>query len=904
MTINIPKRFQDNLSPQAEAIAKNIYEYFDAGLDYFDEYTDHGCRHVNSVLEYADKLIPQDSFDKMTELDIDTLVLGICLHDLGMFIKESGLEYLLAQEAEFIADEHSNEEVTWKSLWDNHISRVRHSSNKELEDIFGDKEYVFDIKSKPFCASFIRRYHHLIACFISVSGFPGVKLNDVLSGVDEDNRKLIGLLAKSHGMAMRSESLKEEIDGFGFDNSLPLNVPIYYLMAVLRLADLLDADSSRAPKIISDMNSFSSKRSENEWTLNQLIGKNGRQWPGQTDKPETMKIIAKPKNSVQYHELKAWFNYWQSELDLSWAVIGEKYGDVYKLSVRRITSNIFDANFISKCNFVTNPASLKVNPDIVKLLIAPLYGDEPSYGVRELLQNAIDACNERTEIDGTPGKISVDIDTNNQIFTIRDNGIGMNEDVIINYFLTAGASYRSCREWMERFTDEDANPTVTRSGRFGIGALATFLLGGKAKVTTRHIDDDKGYSFEYTVKPELLNVTRITKKEPGTSIEINMNEEALKKLLEAQDYPSDDDWVNWYHLKHPSVTFRKDGVVAEPEFLFDMKKGEDTDDWFYYPSSTYDSFHWSMNRYYRLGVKSVDYLGFICNGIHIPKGQSFLKPPLAGLLQKHGYYGGMPGIAVVDKKGIFPLDLARNIVSDSFEVEESFIEELCKFRIAELLVYGNTIWGDSSLQENQEIIYNKNGFLPRERSFLLRTDAPVFLILYAYADKPNLSHPDMSECETSAGFFDSSYAPWRFGLIDYLRFRSEIIAGDPSENSAKEIWADLSYFEYDSSQFPKDVYIHKITGSEEWHKDIPLPSSVFENHIRLLIRYSPTPLGENENNIMNKMIEEYLPKHINGGWIPLDEEKREEMYSDTYRELERYIIPLRREKEDLTQNRR
>lgn len=896
MTINIPKRFQDNLSPQAEAIAKNIYEYFDAGLDYFDEYTDHGCRHVNSVLEYADKLIPKASFRKMKKLDIDILVLGICLHDLGMFIKESGLEYLLAQEAEFIADEHSRKKVTWKSLWENHVSRVRHSSNKELEDMFGNEEYVFDIKSKPFCASFIRRYHHLIAYFIAVSGFPGIELNDVLSGIDEDNRKLIGLLAKSHGMAMRSESLKEEIDNFGYDNNLPLNVPIYYLMAVLRLADLLDADSSRAPKIISDMNSFSSKRSEKEWTLNQLIRKNGRQWPEQTDKPETMKIIAKPKNSVQYHELKAWFNYWQSELDLSWAVIGEKYGDVYKLSVRRITSNIFDEKFISKCNFVTNPASLKVNPDIVKLLIAPLYGDDPSYGVRELLQNAIDACNERTEIDGTPGEISVDVDTKNKVFTICDNGIGMNEDVIINYFLTAGASYRSCREWMERFTDEDANPTVTRSGRFGIGALATFLLGGKAKVTTRHIDDDKGYSFEYTVKPELLNVTRIKKETPGTSIEVTMNEEALKKMLDYRitDYTV---WFEWYYLKHPSVIFRVDGKTLPPNYLFDIKECEDTVDWFYYPSSTYDSFHWSM----------IYVPKFICNGIHIPKGQN--NPALKVLLKKHGYYGGMPGIAVVDKKGNFPLDLARNYVSDSFEVEESFIEELCKYRIARLLVFGNEIAhfiGHFWLSKHElHFIYYKNGFLPTDRSFLLRTNAPIFLI--KYSGNTNYFLPDMSECESSVGFLVNN-SDWYRGmdLFDYLMNRSEIIAGDSLVNSIKEIWADLFDFEADSvkSVIHERDYRHKILESEAWHKDIPLPPVLFENHIDLLIRYSPTPIGENENNIMYKMIEKYLPKHINGGWIPLDEEKREEMYSDTYRELERYIIPLRREKEDVTQNRR
>lgn len=892
MSIIMPNRFQNKLSHQATAIVENVSDYFYRTPYYFEEYTDHGIRHVNTVLDYADKLIPQDSFEELTESDIDTLVLGICLHDLGMFIKESGLKYLLAPDSEFTADENTNRQVTWKSLWDNHISRVKHSSYNELEDIFGDKEPVFDISSRPFCGSFIRRYHHLIAFFIAVSGFPGKEApNDVLCGIDEDNRKLIGLLAKSHGVTMRS--LKSKIDDFGYDNNLPLNVPIYYLMAVLRLADLLDADSSRAPKIISDMNSFSSKKSENQWTLNQLIGSNGRQWPAQTQKPETMKIIAQPKNSVQYLELKSWFDYWQKELDLSWSVIGEMHGDKYKLSVRRITSNIFDEKYISKCSFVTNPISLKVNPAIVNLLIEPLYGGNPSYGVRELLQNAIDACNERTEIDETPGEISVDIDTKSKTFTITDNGIGMNENVIANYFLTAGASYRDSREWKESFTDEEAKPTVVRSGRFGIGALAAFLLGESAKVTTRHINDEKGYCFEYSAKPELLNVTRIEKKTPGTSIEVKMNEQALKKLLNDRKHIFGTDWVNWYHLKKPPVTFRVDGVALEPEFLFDIKEYEDTDDWFYYPSSAYDSFHWSVH----------DILfEFICNGIHIPMGQKekYGGTALGRLLKKHGYYGETPCIAVVDKKGDFPLDLARNHVSDSFEVEEDFIEELCKFRIAELLVYGD----ETPLYRHYTYnnIYNQKGFLPVERSFLLRTNAPIFII--GYVKNLHLTYEALVEHEASVSVFvDPDFKAFnrKNDLINYLRMRSGIIAGDSLEDSVEELWADSTAFESDKLKddlngvIPEGAKIHKIIESEEWYKDIPLPKSLLDvPPIRLMIRYSPTPIREGENNIMYKMLERYLPKEINGGWIPIDEKEREEMYSQTYSELERYIKPLRR----------
>jgi hypothetical protein len=502
MQIIIPERFKQKLLPEVLSLISNdrlnvgdsMLYYYMTTPDHFPEYTLHGLSHIQAVLDYADKLIPVNDFNKLTELDVSILVLGIFLHDLGMYVKCDGLKYLLSLESKTIRNEVTGEKYTWQTAWNNHIKKLKNASGSELDEVFGDKDHLFDFSSQEVRAVFIRKYHHEIALHIAQSGFPGYVNHAVLKGLDSDRAKLVGILAKSHGVSLRS--MKVDTDSFGYDNNLPLNVPIYYLMSILRLADLLDADGKRAPKILSDMNEFSSDYSANEWTLNQLI--KGRQWPAQMSKPETIKIIASPTNSTQYLELANWFGYWQKELDTSWAVIGEmhgdKYCDQYKISVRRITSNIFE----EKYNYVTRPIGLKVNPDIVKLLVGPLYGDDPSYGVRELLQNAIDACNERTAIDKTVGEIVVEVNTESGIFSITDNGIGMSEDVIANYYLSAGSSYRYSEQWSEKFTDAEGNPKVARSGRFGIGALATFLIGNRAKVFTRHIDDEQGYYFEYS----------------------------------------------------------------------------------------------------------------------------------------------------------------------------------------------------------------------------------------------------------------------------------------------------------------------------------------------------------------------------------------------------------------------
>jgi hypothetical protein len=741
-----------------------------------------------------------------------------------MFIKQSGLEHLLSLNSKSVRDDKTDVYCTWKELWDKHIHKIKHYSGNELDEIFGDKERVFDILSREVCSVFIRTYHHEIAFHIAVNGFPGSVSHDTLKGIDSGCAKLAGMLAKSHGVPLRS--MKKEIDSFGYDNNTPLHVPIYYLMSVLRLADLLDADGNRAPKILSDMIKFSSLRSENEWTLNQLI--ENRQWSEQTGKPETLKIIADNdmiKTSIQYLELKSWFDYWQKELDLSWAVLGEMHGDKYKLSIRRITSNIFEKEY----DFVTDEIVLKVNPDIVKHLVAPLYGDDPSYGVRELLQNAIDACNERTAIDGTVGEITVEVDKDTGIFRITDNGIGMNEDVISNYYLSAGSSYRYSKRWSETFTDDTNNPKIARSGRFGIGALATFLIGNKAKVLTRHINDDKGYYFEYTIEPNILNVKKEDKPTPGTTIEIIMNRNAIGVLTESFDTS----WTECYHLTTPTIIYKQNGTVLEKGELYNLKKDEDSEGWFSYKSNDYDSFHWTL----------VNYISgsFVCNGIHIPLARySNRYSSLGPSLISRGYYHIEPDIAVMDKKGIFPLDLARKIVFNTFELEDGIVAELCKYYIAKILVEGKT----------ESCIINKRGFIPRERSFALNTAQPIYLIGKAsgtFEVLSNVSHDDLA-----IAFFKAVYKIYANNIKD-------TIIGDvlTDKKTVREIWVNSSIIEIPRTVNylpPKDT-IHYIDKFGKWYDTFPISSTVVGENVNLVVKYTPSPIEEDENNIMFKTIQ-------------------------------------------------
>ena len=111
------------------------------------------------------------------------------------------------------------------------------------------------------------------------------------------------------------------------------------------------------------------------------------------------------------------------------------------------------------------------------------------------MQNAVDACNARKYIAESRGeeyfplvKIDIAEDAANKtcIMKITDNGIGMDEDILLNYFLKAGSSFRKSTIWQKTFLDDEGHAQVQRSGKFGIGVLAAFLLGVKIHRLGQH----------------------------------------------------------------------------------------------------------------------------------------------------------------------------------------------------------------------------------------------------------------------------------------------------------------------------------------------------------------------------------------------------------------------------------
>lgn len=112
-----------------------------------------------------------------------------------------------------------------------------------------------------------------------------------------------------------------------------------------------------------------------------------------------------------------------------------------------------------------------------------LYSDKRTF-LRELVQNAIDACHLRKMVDEDyVPEITFAFNENISTVTIRDNGIGMDRQWLEKYFLQIGISFYQSDEI--RRINRDTRIDVNFISQFGIGFLSSFLVADKIVIRTR-----------------------------------------------------------------------------------------------------------------------------------------------------------------------------------------------------------------------------------------------------------------------------------------------------------------------------------------------------------------------------------------------------------------------------------
>lgn len=421
--------------------------------DTFPMYTRHDEQHILNVIKLMENLLG----DKLEELNRDEaamLILAACCHDIGMSCSNQEKEDLLKSER-------------FKQYWESQNEYLKYRERKDNDTKIPDMIF----------RRFLRSIHH-------------ERIKELIPPANKEWWAVLGAkmrndliaVCMSHGKSCNE--IETEIPVPKHDEQADLRM----CAVLLRLADILDFDTSRAPLTVyeycgfndaddtdnNDEKDISKKHWENHMASRgfrfEKAAKRGTYYElYYTAESETMQIHQSVNSYLDWVDreltdcrqlLKKFAGKWNN-LVLPWKVDREITPIGYLPGEYRFTLD---------------------QSQVLNLLGGEELYSDPAAFVRELLQNAIDAVRTREAFDheakrrGWKPQINIRTwtDKDGDWFRIEDNGTGMTEEIIKNHLLKVGSSYYNSDEFKKKKHYNDADD-YTPISRFGIGILSCFM---------------------------------------------------------------------------------------------------------------------------------------------------------------------------------------------------------------------------------------------------------------------------------------------------------------------------------------------------------------------------------------------------------------------------------------------
>lgn len=463
----------------------------------FKQYTKHDLQHLLNIADHIHDFLPRKKKNKadgdksiqLNAVELTYLWLAILLHDVGMFVSE-------ADEKQQILNSKA-----YASHCRSHRDRLDAADEAEK---FHNNIKAQSIRDAVF-AEFIRQQHaERVHAFINkhLKDSGGDSKKDKLRFRDTDLSRDIGLLCESHNWGVRESRDSRKPDQCILkmktaDRVGKTRVNHRYLACCLRLGDILDFDRTRTPLSTFHSIHFTESISVSEWNKHLSIR-------GVTVSESLVEYVAECETPADYVAVQHFLNWVDRELqDAIWIVseFPRDLADRYQLFLAPVVHR----HQVKMANprFVAGGFRFQLEYEqIMKLLMdKSLYPDETMF-LRELLQNALDACRyqkARADDRGMANKyvpriqvwdgseLLQNLETPDQgpRIIFQDNGVGMSLDQIENFFMRVGKSYyRSADFRAERERLADNGIHLNACSRFGIGFLSCFLGGDRIVVET------------------------------------------------------------------------------------------------------------------------------------------------------------------------------------------------------------------------------------------------------------------------------------------------------------------------------------------------------------------------------------------------------------------------------------
>jgi hypothetical protein len=309
----------------------------------------------------------------------------------------------------------------------------------------------------------------------------------------------LGLLCESHGRdtgsLLSDQGLRTDFLG---------EADLLFCALVLRLADILDFDNSRTPDEVykylglPEHNTRRKTQSDVEWRKH--LCSDGFRFPpgGARAERYVLPLIAGPDHPAVEHDIRQFLDVIENEINKCQSLlrhVSDKWRD-FRLPLRVNRDNIISTGY----KYGEYRFTLEQDQILNLLMGENLYAD-PYVCVRELVQNAIDTVRHRVFYEHSKGnrdyvpqpiRLATWLDEKGfQWVRIDDRGMGMNEELIINYLLKVGKSYYRSAEFQAEILRYQARQKFDflPISRFGIGMLSCFIVADQLELSTKRVAD-------------------------------------------------------------------------------------------------------------------------------------------------------------------------------------------------------------------------------------------------------------------------------------------------------------------------------------------------------------------------------------------------------------------------------
>ncbi|PZR30049.1 MAG: hypothetical protein DI535_00690 [Citrobacter freundii] len=452
------------LAANCVSFVQHVTPLLDEIRTFFPYYTNHSANVIRRIeqITYPECLIA-DTQKTLSKVDAFLLIVAAYGHDLGMTI-------LPGEETTILQQLGLNKTQDWQT-------------NKDLQKFLRESHSSRGGK-------YIAQHYKEIGIPVHLLGF-------------------ISLLNESHNYSI--DQLQKELGPRHSADSKEIN--LLQLASILCTADLLEFSEARVIDGVIELLEEEIKASDDPDLrislqenlkhafihANLTIGSDGMLvMSGTFPDPEVLNATYKTVDFIE-----KWVHIY-CDFDIA--------ATVRRLRIRNdsvvTTFNIPDREF--------ERLGIRMNKQNVISLIASnsIWINKPEIAIRELLQNAVEACRFRKhhsrEFENYKPIIKLSLDKNAKTITITDNGCGMSKHVILNNLLTVGNSRSKEPNYRQG--------NYASLARFGIGFWSVFTIAKKACVST--VEYLPGLSMETT--------------QTGTTFEVSIN--LLKDYIVFEKY--------------------------------------------------------------------------------------------------------------------------------------------------------------------------------------------------------------------------------------------------------------------------------------------------------------------------------------------------------------------------------